>query len=225
MKTAIFDLVHTLFNYDFDKARDEFWEIVKVLDGVGNVSFEKFFEVYDKNFKIYQSTKEANDLNFFKSIFDDLGIKFEVSDLEELSKKHLEIRKTFVKIDESAEKVLTELRKRGYKLGLYSNGVREWSLHDFKITDFEHDKHFDKIVFSQECGFLKPDIKAFALILYEMSTYAKDAFFIGDNYDRDIAGAKNAGMHTIFLNNRRLKEFPDADYEIKKLEEVLKILK
>ena len=225
MKAAIFDLVHTLFHYDFDKAREEFWEIVKVFDGVGNVGFEKFFEIYDKNLKLYQSAKDANDLNFFKSIFEDLGLSFKISDLEEFSKKHMGIRKTFVKVDDHAEKVLLELRKRSYKLGLYSNGVKEWGLHDFKITDFEYEKHFDKVVFSQECGFMKPDIKAFALILYEMSIYAKDAFFIGDNYNNDIVGAKDAGMHTIFLNNRNLKEFPKADYEIKKLEDVLGILK
>lgn len=225
MKAVIFDLIHTLFHYDFDKAHEEFWKIVKSHNSVENVGFEKFFEVYDKNFRIYQITKEANDLNFFKSIFEDLKIGFEVSEIEELSKKHLEIRKTFVKIDESAEKVLTELKMRGYKLGVYSNGVRKWSLHDFKITDFEHEKYFDKVVFSQECGFMKPNIKAFALILYEMHTYAKDAFYIGDNYDKDIAGAKDAGIQTIFLNRKGLEEFPKADFEIKKLEDVLGILK
>ncbi len=225
MKTAIFDLVHTLFHYDFDKSRKEFWEIVKEHKGVEAIGFEKFFEVYDKNLRIYQSTKKSNDLNFFKSIFEDLGIDFEVSKLEELSKKHLDIRKTFVKINDNAEKILTELKNRGYKLGLFSNGIRNWGLHDFKITDFEHEKHFDKVVFSQECGFMKPDIKAFALILSMLNAYAKDTFFIGDNYKNDIVGAKDAGMQTVFLNKKGLTEFEKADFEIKKLEDVLKILK
>ena len=47
---------------------------------------------------------------------------------------------------------------------------------------------------------------------------------IGDNADADIAGAHNAGWHTIYFNLRGTENCPVADAEVNNLTDVMRIL-
>lgn len=225
MKSAVFDLTNTLFTYDFATAKKEIWKLVRGIKAVEKAGFAKFFDVYERNYAKYQGKEFLDDTSFFSSIFTELNTDVSPAKISGISGRHLKVRGRFMKAHKDLDKVLSELKKRGYKLGLLSNGVKSWGERDFQTLCFDTKKYFSNVLFSQECGFMKPDIKVFALILYEMDSPAKETFFIGDDYETDIAGAKDAGMKTIFLNRKGIKKFEKADFEIKKLKEVLKILK
>ena len=49
---------------------------------------------------------------------------------------------------------------------------------------------------------------------------------IGDNYDADVQGAKNAGWRTVLFNIKGFdrNSVPDADIVVEKLEEIKNIL-
>jgi FMN phosphatase YigB (HAD superfamily) len=45
---------------------------------------------------------------------------------------------------------------------------------------------------------------------------------IGNDYEKDICGAKKAGMKTVLFNENPIQsEFPDADYIIENFQEIL----
>ena len=90
------------------------------------------------------------------------------------------------------------------------------------------DRYFRNIFSSFDVGYEKPDPNFFRYILQQTGLRPYEGVMIGDHYIKDIIGAKDHGMKTIYLN--RLGEegpFPKADRiisEMKLLAEAVKEL-
>ena len=61
---------------------------------------------------------------------------------------------------------------------------------------------FDKITVSEEVGADKPAAIMFTSIAQKLGADPKDCVMIGDNYKRDILGAKSVGMQTILYGKK-----------------------
>jgi len=96
--------------------------------------------------------------------------------------------------------VLRMLRERRMKLGIVTNGLSE--THREKIALLQISEFFDAIFLSDEVGMLKPDPLLFAHACRTLGGAPARAAMVGDRYDRDIAGAQQAGLYTIWLNVR-----------------------
>ena len=97
---------------------------------------------------------------------------------------------------EDAAPVLSELKRRGLKLGVIANqppGTEErlenWGLRDF----------FDVIAASAELGVAKPDPAIFQYALAQAGCPAQNAVMVGDRLDNDVAPANRLGMHAVRL--------------------------
>lgn len=83
------------------------------------------------------------------------------------------------------------------------------------------DVFFEGVYSSQDIGFEKPDERFFRYILADMKASPGELVMIGDNYLKDIEGAKNCGIRTIFLNAKAADgDFPAADGIIMKMNEL-----
>lgn len=95
---------------------------------------------------------------------------------------------------------LRQLRDRGYRLGLISNGHR--SLTSFQ-SHFELEGLIAVTVSSLEHGYMKPHASIFRAGLEAMGVPATEAVMVGDSYPHDVVGAEHAGMRAIWLNRER----------------------
>ncbi|MCX6243996.1 MAG: HAD family hydrolase [Bacteroidetes bacterium] len=83
------------------------------------------------------------------------------------------------------------------------------------------DRYFSHIFASKDMGVEKPDPEFFAYILRSLDPDPSVYVMIGDNYGKDIIGAKQAGISTIFFNrSNRAGSFPMADAIIYSMEEL-----
>jgi putative hydrolase of the HAD superfamily len=96
--------------------------------------------------------------------------------------------------------VLRTLRDRGLRLGILTNGFSE--THREKIALLQLGEYFDAIFIADEVGMLKPDPLLFAHACTSMHSSPSRAAMVGDRYDRDIRGARDAGLYTVWLNIR-----------------------
>jgi len=69
----------------------------------------------------------------------------------------------------------------------------------------------DSTYCSEESGYLKPSPHAFALLLDDLRCRADEILYVGDSYTKDCVGAKEVGMYTALLTERRAKAYPSAD--------------
>ncbi len=91
-------------------------------------------------------------------------------------------------------------RLSDHGLGLITNGdgtFQRSKLEKTGITDW-----FDCILISDECGHAKPDKEIFLHACELAGVIPEDTIYIGDRYDLDVEGARNAGLRGIWLNRR-----------------------
>ena len=114
---------------------------------------------------------------------------------------HLDTMK-YITIDPAAVKVLRELRRRNYRLGLVSNMMLPGKLLKAKLQAANILADFEAIAISSEAGFIKPHAGIFLAALSQCQLNADEVIFVGDTYQQDILGAKRVGMKTVWLNSR-----------------------
>lgn len=94
-------------------------------------------------------------------------------------------------------------KRKGLKLGIITNG--DVRAQRNKIKCLGVGKVFDRVVYARELGKLKekPHAQAFRKALKGLNIKAREAVYVGDNFDTDIAGAKKAGIRAVLLRRNR----------------------
>jgi putative hydrolase of the HAD superfamily len=123
-----------------------------------------------------------------------------------------------------SEQVLRQLKKN-FRLGLITNGAPD--IQGTKIDGSNLASFFETITISGDHGFGKPDRRIFQLALQRLGVAAHEAVMIGDSLNRDVAGARDVGIRTIWINRyeRTLTEsHPVPDIELADLRDLPTIL-
>jgi len=234
IKAVLFDLFGTIVlitereeNY-YPRCLRKLYDVL-VENGV-NVSFEEFSRVYfEVRNKLYAKTSE----NFEEPHFNvrvsltlkKLGYEYDVSD-RLVTKSSMAFAEEFIRyvaLDNNAINVLNKLRGK-YKLGLITNFALSecvWKL----LEKFDLKKFFSVIVISAEINRRKPSPEIFEKALKALNVNASEAVFIGDTIGLDVKGAKNAGIKSVLIKRRPIKEMNiKLDRIINNLKELLVIL-
>lgn len=87
-------------------------------------------------------------------------------------------------------------------VGLITNGPS--AIQREKIRRLALEQHFPVILVSEEEGIWKPDPQIFmrALARVDASIDPSEAAYVGDSPEHDIAGARAAGLQTVWVNRR-----------------------
>jgi len=115
---------------------------------------------------------------------------------------------------------LLEKLKPDYRLGVISNnfGNTQGWCDDYNLSPL-----MEVIVDSAVVGISKPEAGIFQIALNEMGVMPEDAAYIGDSFSRDIVGAKNAGMYSIWIVGNEEKECPDESLVDLKIESLIEL--
>jgi len=103
---------------------------------------------------------------------------------------------------EEALEVLEQLAQR-YTLGALTNGNA-----DIYKTDAA--EYFDFAFLAEDIGSSKPHPDMFQAALDASGVSAAQIVHVGDNPEHDVQGARNIGMHTVWMNSQQA-EWPSGD--------------
>jgi len=106
-----------------------------------------------------------------------------------------------------AEDTLRHLVKKGVKLALLTNGAGE--VQQQKIKRFGFSRYFPVRLIEGELGFGKPDRRVFEQALRILDVKPQQAWMVGDDLKRDIAGAQQAGIYSIWCDYEK-KGLPEG---------------
>jgi len=135
-----------------------------------------------------------------------------------LKEKYLRL-KPYPKVKETLE----ELKKRGLKLGVVSDGVRlkAW----MRLNAAGLDKYFDAVVTHEDTGKEKPAKEPFLKACKELEVKPEECLMVGDWVERDIEGAKALGMKTCLAKyGQVVGRKKGADYEIDDVRRLLDVV-
>lgn len=197
IKTIVFDLYNTLI------------EIKE-----SNHFFLKLFKIsqngFDMDVSAYLQLVMKNDLSELRDI-----LPPEFSTLYDKNLPELEQELDSIVIYEEVLHVLEDLKKH-FQVFLISNLASP-----YKEPVFYNnlDQYFEKMIFSCDYGFLKPNKEIFKEIEKFTSNKPNEILMVGDSFKSDIVGAKNMGWN--YLKISRYTPI-SKDYEIKNLNEIIK---
>lgn len=95
--------------------------------------------------------------------------------------------------------LLRTLRQRGGRVYLLSNAQQIFTACEMKALGLT--PYFDAIYLSSACGCKKPDLRFFEKLLTEQHLAADQSIMIGNDGLCDIAGARRAGLATLYVRS------------------------
>jgi putative hydrolase of the HAD superfamily len=195
-----------------------FWEYC---NAIGHSAFEGLWCDYSRLFNEYQRRlgewAKGYRLEIWQRALEEHGVSVSPH-LEKLPDLWVKFRRHFPMYPE-AEEVLTQLS--AYRLGMVTNGI--FSLQMLKTEYTGLDRYFDEIAISGEVGIGKPEPGIFEHILTQLGFTPAQCVMVGDNPERDIAGAINAGIRSVWVDRGIKPRNPRyrADLEVGDLREIL----
>jgi len=221
IKAIIFDLDNTLL--DFVKMKQFAVKAsIRAMNEAGlNVNEESG---YKDVMELYMTTGWENQL-----VFDD----YLKQTTGEVSNKILaagvvayrRAREATLLVYPNVNKTLIELLKTQIRLAVVSDAPSREAWMRLYYLNLHH--VFDPVLTFDDTGARKPSPKPFKLALDKMNVGPDEALMIGDWPDRDVVGAKQIGMKTIFArygDTFGTKE-SGADWDVNDIYEVVGIIK
>ena len=101
--------------------------------------------------------------------------------------------------------VIQTLHQRGYKLGIISNLIGEEEIPNW-LRDDGLEQYFDALVLSSVCHIRKPDPAMYWMGCEQLGLKPEECASVADNLNRDITGAKAAGIRAniLFISPEKL---------------------
>lgn len=222
LKAIIFDLDNTLLDFSGFK-RESAHAAAKAIRQAGVDAPEK--ELYDEIYRIY-GEKGIEYQGTFGDLMHELGLELHLAEhakqaaIIAYQKKKYECLKPRSK----AIKTLTLLKNK-YKLAIVSDAPADKAWQRLILSGLDH--FFFPVVTFSDTGEQKPSSKPFQRALFLLKIKASEALYVGDNPERDIIGAKKAGMHTCLAKYGCIGYQPEldvAEYAIDAIEDVIKVI-
>ena len=221
IKAIIFDLDNTLL--DFVKMKQ--FAVKAAITAMNEAGLEADEDkAYDDIMDLYVTTGWEN-----QQVFDDYlhKIKGEVSNkiLAAGVVAYRRAREATLLVYPNVNKTLIELLKNQIRLAVVSDAPSREAWMRLYYLNLHH--VFDPVLTFDDTGARKPSPEPFKLALEKMSVEPSEALMIGDWPDRDVVGAKQIGMKTIFArygDTFGTKE-SGADWDVNDIYEIVEIIK
>ncbi len=225
IKAVLFDMGSTLVKYDVEFFEEVFHRILLSLSITKSLDDIKEAFLSAKN--------EAEDLSLLSSFgkmqCEEYWNRWDSLVLKHLGMaEHVELGKVvqskwfdFVdcKLFPEVKDVLSELKLRGLKIGLVSNGYEEEINLILEKVNLEM-ATFDIIVGVDTIKQVKPNPDIFKYAINKLDVKPKETIFVGDNVEADYKGAENAGIHALLIDRTERQKEDDLK-AIKNLQEIL----
>ncbi|MFC4024398.1 HAD family hydrolase [Oceanobacillus longus] len=169
--------------------------------------------------KLYITSRKYSDALFDKSVAGEISIKdmhilrikaaLEEFGITISDEKAMDFQEAYVAeqqkiaLFDEVEELLELLYQENKQLAILTNGSKGHQ--SMKIKQLKLDRWIpeEHIFISGAIGHAKPTREVFHIIENKLKLDKKKTVYIGDSFDNDIVGAKQAGWHAIWMNHRK----------------------
>lgn len=187
-----------------NKARDRMAELAGFDDPIA------FIEMVEKRYEPYRDwalseNKECGDYDLWaKWLLPEFPEEKLREICHEMTYQYRQFKGLRHVVDGGVE-VIKTLHAKGYKLGIISNLIGEYEIYDWLKSD-GLDPYFDAVILSSVCHIRKPDPEMYLMGCRELGLKPEECASVADNLNRDITGAKAAGIgaNILFISPAKL---------------------
>jgi putative hydrolase of the HAD superfamily len=162
--------------------------------------------------RLKETAASHNRLLYFQRLLELLGLGSQPRHALALEQAYWQNFLSTSQLFPEVEEFLDDLRIAGIPIVIITDLTATIQMKKFIYWDLG--RFTDYMVTSEESGFEKPNPSIFELALAKIGGIDGEIWMIGDNYQKDIVGAKTAIMATTFLRNtgKVLSNSTHADY-------------
>lgn len=221
-----FDLDRTLWDFDTNSrlALSEIFQNKALHNSLG-VEFDEFYDTYvienEKCWDDYRIGAMSKEVLRFERFLRTIQ-RFDRNDKElaiEMGDLYVATSPLKTALMEGTQEVLAQLKDKGYRMHIITNGFEEIQHVKLKNTGIDH--FFEEIITSERAGVKKPHEQIFHHSLKLAKASANDSVMIGDDLPVDILGAKAVGMKQVYFNPKAEPHQEEITKEIQSLKEML----
>ncbi len=197
---VLFNASGTLLQYQmsFERFYVESLESVGIKKSEFDVAVVLESVIRDLNDEIEKNSNfEWKPSSWVRRIVDKFNLPADIAQpLEATLRAQFQTRMT-VAIATGTLDVCSDLKQRGYRLGIVSNwnGLLVDLLRDHAALDL-----FDSVITSYDVGLSKPDKRIFELAVSDMDETPDRVRFVGGSYAFDVMGSKRAGLSPVLYD-------------------------
>ena len=216
MRGIVFDIDDTLYC-----RQDMLVKAAETVLGVTVPDWREFIRIFYEKSDINMAALESGEISThdingwrYNETFQILGLPYRSTDGGDAADVYLELQ-SHMELSQEMMKALDAFASDpGIKLAILTAGEsgHQWN----KVGMLGLDRWFERsnIVVTGDTPFSKPDIRLCRMIEDRLGLKPDDLWMIGDNYDKDITAAIDAGWHSVWINRRDLPEparLPDIE--------------
>ena len=205
-KHLFFDLDHTLWDFEANSRQTlaDMYENMQLKErGVND------FELFNKNYQVHNEklwdryrkgfikSEELRWKRMWLSLLD-----FKIGDeklAREMGVVFLDLLPSRKILFPHAIDVLNYLTQKNYSLHLITNGFEK--IQHAKLKNSGLDGFFKEVITSEGSNSLKPQKAIFDHALQRSNAIAKESIMLGDDWEADIMGARDAGLDQVYVNH------------------------
>lgn len=234
IQAILFDVNGTLIDIETDEGRGRIYRVMSRFFDYQNASVapdklrERYFELMAEQFKASREEHPEFDVvALWQTLLqEELGATHALPPETEtetkrpqqlplfLAQLHRALSRRRLELYPDIVPVLEELRRR-YALGIVTDAQRAYAEPEMRAVGL--DGFFSPIIVSGDYGYRKPDPRLFARAVKALQLHPEQVVYVGNDMYRDIFGAQQAGMYTVFFSTQYgNKEYNgvEADYVI-----------
>ncbi len=190
---VIFDLFGTLAN---NFAAREYEEALLKMASVLSLPPDDFRQAWSDSSKVRNDAARKRCESRIELICNTLGTPRERILIDHAARVRFDYIRQVMEPRPDAVAVISELREKGFKIGLISDCSDEvpviWP--DTPLCQL-----FDVSVFSCLAGFRKPDPRIYDLAVKQLNVLPEKCLYVGDGGSQELTGALKAGMHPVMI--------------------------
>jgi putative hydrolase of the HAD superfamily len=213
IKAILFDFGQTLVDAANGFRRAEKEAQKKLFANMSLTLHADFMDNYRRIRKELHARSNFSRILLWREVYHYYCLEFDDPLLETWETEYWETVKAKTTLFPETVSVLKRLSPK-YQLGIISNTQGQQRSGTHRISRFpELEKYFKVITIAGENGIApKPDPRPFRLCLEGLNVKPFEAIYVGDDYRIDVCGARDAGLHAVWLKHHTVsRSWPDVE--------------
>ena len=206
MTGIVFDIDDTLYC-----RQDMLVKAAEIVLGVKVPDWREFIRIFYEKSDLNMAQLESGEVSTrdtngwrYNETFRLLGLPYEPKDGGRAADAYLELQSHMYINDELAEVLDKLAASPDLKLAILTAGESKHQWNKVDMLGLDRWFNVESILVTGDTPYTKPDVELFRMMETRLDLSPSDLWMIGDNYDKDIAGAIAAGWHSLWINRRGL---------------------
>lgn len=213
IEAVLFDFGQTLVDSADGFRAAEKEAQARLMDDLTIARRDEFLEDYRRMRKEFQSRSDYSRKSLWQAVYQRHGRRPDAAVLQQWEEAYWQRVKELTTPFPETFRVLEQLGSR-YRLGLVTNTQGQKTSEKHRLAELpELERFFQAIVVAGESDVpAKPDAEPFARCLALLGVEASRAVYVGDDWLNDICGARDAGLHPVWLKHHAAgRNWPDVE--------------